>query len=68
MSAIALPGADVQVRRGIALVQLDVAGLDGQPAAGRHGVPGVDRQVQQDLLDLAGVGLDRPQPVGGRGG
>ena len=33
-------------------------GLDGQPAALRHRVAGVDGEVQDHLLDLARVGLD----------
>ena len=39
-------------------VQDDVAGLDGELAAARHGVAGVDRQIDEHLVDLAGVGLD----------
>ena len=33
----------------------------GEPAAVGHRVAGVDGEVDQHLLDLAGVGLDRPQ-------
>ena len=36
-------------------------GVDGQRAAVGHRVAGVDREVDQDLLELAGVGHDRPQ-------
>src|SRR5207302_5610555 len=39
-------------------VELDVAGLDGEPTALWHRVPGVDGEVQDDLLDLRRVGLD----------
>ena len=46
------------------LVELDVRGLDGQLAALRHGVAGVDGQVHQDLFDLAGVGPHRAQSHG----
>ena len=42
--------------------------LDGQLAAAGHGVAGVDGQVHDDLLDLAGVGLDRPRPGSSDGG
>ena len=35
------------------------AALDDQFSASGHGVPGVGRQVDQHLLDLADVGLDR---------
>src|SRR6202012_4743225 len=55
--------ARVQARPagGVGLVDLDVAGVDGQPAATRHRVPRVHGQVEQYLLQLAAVGLDRPQ-------
>jgi hypothetical protein len=46
---------------GVGLVDLDVAGVDGQPAAARHRVARVHGQVDQYLLELAPVGLDRPQ-------
>ena len=41
-----LAGADAGVRAGVPLVQRDVLRLDGQAAAGRHGVAGVDAQVE----------------------
>ena len=44
-----------------------VAGVDGQRAASGHGVAGVDREVHQHLVQLAGVGQDRPQVTGERG-
>ena len=44
---------------GVVVVELDVGGLDGQFAAVGHGIAGVDGQVHDDLLDLAGIGLDR---------
>ena len=37
-------------------VERDVGGLDGQFAALRHGVAGVDGEVHDDLVDLAGIG------------
>ncbi len=46
------------------LVELDVCGDDGKPTAIRHGIPGVDGEVHNDLFDLAGVGLDPPQVWG----
>ena len=49
------------MRSGVVRVQLDVGGLDGQLAALRHRVAGVDRQVHDDLLDLAGIGFDRAE-------
>jgi hypothetical protein len=59
------PGFGVVV--GVGFVQLGVAHLDGELAALGHGVAGVDRQVEQHLLDVAGVGLDRPQLRVGHG-
>ena len=58
------------MRSGVGLVQFDVRRLDGELAALGHGVAGVDRQVHEDLLDLAGVGLDAAQVrlEGGRPG
>jgi hypothetical protein len=44
-----------------AAVDPDVRRLDGELAAGRHGVARVDRQVDQDLLDLPRVEGDRRQ-------
>ena len=41
-------------------VQRDVGGFDGELAALRHGVASVDRQVHDDLVDLARIGADAP--------
>ena len=45
---------------------LPLACLDGQAAAGRHGVPRVQHQIHQDLFQLGRIHLDfaqaRPQP------
>ena len=38
-------------------VQVGVCGLDRESASPRHGVAGVERQVDDDLLDLPRVGL-----------
>src|SRR5690242_1888497 len=46
---------------GISLVQSGVGGLDFQLAAGGHGVTGIDRQIHDDLVDLALVGLHTAQ-------
>ncbi len=43
------------------LIKLDVCRLDDQLAALGHGIPGVNRQVHDDLLDLAGIGLHPSQ-------
>src|SRR5579875_174056 len=37
---------------------MTVVGADGQRAAARHGVLGVQEQVQEHLLQLAGVAVD----------
>jgi hypothetical protein len=49
---------------GVLLVELDVFGLDQQPPAFRHRVASVDREVDQNLLDLARVGFHRVQLLG----
>ena len=43
-------------------IELSVAGLYGDLAVFGNGVPRVDQQVGQDLVDLGRVGIDRPQP------
>ena len=52
---------------GVGLVHGDVRGVDGELPAAGHRVAGVDCEVDQDLLELAGVRLDRPQAFGGCG-
>ncbi len=49
------------MKAGIVLVESDVGRLDREPAAGRHRVARVDREIHDDLLDLAGVGAYRPK-------
>jgi len=43
------------------LVENDVGGLNGERAALRHRIAGVDSEVHDHLLNLAGVGLRAPQ-------
>src|SRR6267143_4036611 len=50
----------------IYFVQFGVGGLDDQPAARWHGVPGVDGKVHEDLFDLPEIGLDATE-VGSAG-
>ena len=45
----------------IGLVQVGVAHLNGETASLRHRIASVDGQVHDDLLDVAGVGLDHPR-------
>jgi hypothetical protein len=49
---------------GVGLVHGDVRGVDGELPAAGHRVAGVDGEVDQNLLELPGVGLDRPQVIG----
>src|SRR6187549_2678471 len=42
-------------------MQLDVVSFEGDRAARRHGVAGIDGQVNQDLLNLNRVGHDGVQ-------
>ena len=54
-------GGHARPRKLQALALADVARADGQAAAVGHGVPGVDRQVDDHLLELRAVGLDVPE-------
>jgi hypothetical protein len=49
------------MKAGVVFVERDVGGLDGKLAPGGHGVAGVDGEVHDDLLDLSGIGADRPE-------
>src|SRR5262249_56789027 len=44
-----------------ALLGADVAGADRQHAAVGHGVAGIDREIDDRLLELSDVGLDLPE-------
>ncbi len=55
-----LAGLHVDILPTIAFVEIGVAGLDGQFAAFRHGVAGIDRKVENGAFQLGGIGLDRP--------
>ena len=43
-----------------------IARLDHEPTAARHGVAGIDREVDEQLLHLAGIGLDQGPSAGPR--
>lgn len=47
--------------RGIALVQMRVLGLDGQVEALGHCVARADSKVQDNVLELIGIGIRPPQ-------
>ncbi len=46
---------------GIAIIERDIGGFYGELAAMRHGIARVHRQIHDDLLNLAGVGLHRAE-------
>ena len=46
---------------------MGVGGLDRQPAAVRHGVARIDREVEDRVFELAGIGMGAPQPAGQHG-
>ena len=52
-----LAGPGAQVFKRIKFVQMHVASFHGEFSARRHGVAGIDCQVQDHLLNLAGIGL-----------
>ena len=45
----------------VSFVEPDIDGPQRQHPATRHGIAGVDRKIHDDLLNLAGIGLDRTQ-------
>ena len=47
---------------GLRLGQRGVARADAQLASGRHGVPGIDGQVDESVVELVRIGLNVPQP------
>ena len=53
------PGTDVSAVPQTRIVPFDVMGFDDQLAAVRHGVARIDRQVEDHLLDLTRIDLDR---------
>src|SRR6478736_160962 len=56
-----LPGLDVAEPAHIGVVEIGVGRLDGQAAAVRHGGFGVERKIEQNVLELMAVGKRRPQ-------
>jgi hypothetical protein len=49
----------------VRLVEKGVAGCDRQLAAFRHGVAGIDGEIEDGGLQLDRIGFDLPQAVGG---
>ena len=56
-----LAGDHFGVGGGIALVEVNVRRLDGQEAAVRHGVAGVDAEIQDCALELVRIDIHRPE-------
>ena len=50
------PGRAFAMRAGGIGIKCDVAGLDREHAAFGHGVPRVDRKVEDRIIDIAGIG------------
>ena len=55
------PGAWYLLRR--LFGEHDIGGAKGEYSTARHGIAGVDAQVQQGLIQLRGVAQNRPQVV-----
>ncbi len=55
--------AGPQVGNAIGAFLADVGGLDHQGTAGGHGIPGIDDQIHDNLLDLPRIGPDLPEVV-----
>ncbi len=60
LSSTYWPGDDIAELRDVVLVEIRVGGLDGEAAAVGHGVARVDGEVDDGVLELVGVGEDRP--------
>ncbi len=58
-----MPWRDVDLGTGVVLVEHGVAQLQGELAPIRHGIAGIDRQVQHHLFELVRVDHRRPQPA-----
>ena len=57
------PAANAAMGGGIAIVEMGVLRLDRQLSAIRHRVARIDREIQDHVLELIGVGVDPPQPA-----
>jgi hypothetical protein len=58
---------DLAVRGRIGLVEMGVGGLDRELAAARHGVAGIDDEIEERAFELVLVGVREPQPAGEHG-
>ena len=59
--------ASIAYSCGVGVIHESVQGLDGEPAAARHGVARVDREIEDRVLKLRRIGLDLPQTGGQHG-
>src|SRR2546426_1032055 len=53
--------------RVLELREVDIAGLDGEPAALAHRIARIDREIDDHLLDLTGIRADLTDALGQRG-
>ena len=56
-----VPGPGPEVRGAVFRVRRRVSGLDADPAHTLDGIPGIDAEIGQELVDLGGVHADRPK-------
>ena len=56
-------GYHLRMSCAVLVAHREIGRFDDQPAAVRHGVPSVDGQVDQELLNLAGIRLDDIQTI-----
>src|ERR1700730_659808 len=54
---------DRRMEMGVLAVDEKILRIDGELAAERHGVAGVDGEIEEDLLELAGVGFDAAEGI-----
>jgi hypothetical protein len=55
-----LSGPDVATLSAIDFVEVGIAGFYGQFAPFRHGIPGVQPEIENNGLEFGEIGLDRP--------
>ena len=59
-----LPGRHARVVACIVLIQIRVLGFNRESSTLRHGIPGVDRKIEDSVLKLVGVRVRMPQSTG----
>ncbi len=48
-------------------VKIAICGFNGDLAAVRHGIAGIESKIEKRVLELVGVGMSSPQLAGKRG-